>query len=88
MLHSCDIDEVTDAVGKIFHPRHLTRIRSASGFEADLRAISTVSMVTCIVRYNRDSDLYCPLIDGYHLNLPLSGQLVTSHPPSLPHPTT
>ncbi|MGW5148539.1 hypothetical protein [Rhodococcus koreensis] len=51
----------------MFHPHELTRVGTVSRFEADLQAVATNSMVTGQVRYNSNSDLFCPSIDGYHV---------------------
>ncbi|MDF3307550.1 AraC family transcriptional regulator [Rhodococcus sp. T2V] len=77
LLHSGDVDEATAAVSAVFHPHELTRVGTVSRFEADLQAVATNSMVTGQVRYNSNSDLFCPSIDGYHVNIPLTGGLVS-----------
>ncbi|WP_237727150.1 helix-turn-helix domain-containing protein [Rhodococcus jostii] len=76
-MHSGDVDEATAAVSDVFHPHELTRVGAVARFEADLQAVTTASMVTGQVRYNSNSDLFCPSIDGYHVNIPLSGGLVS-----------
>ncbi|ANS32526.1 transcriptional regulator, AraC family (plasmid) [Rhodococcus opacus] len=76
-LHSEDVEEAIAGVGEVFHPHELTRVGASSGFHADLKAVVTGSMVTGQLSYNNDTDLYCPSIEGYHVNIPMSGQLLS-----------
>jgi AraC-binding-like domain len=74
-IHSKSIEEATDQVGRVFHPHELTRVERVSRFHADLEAVSTGPIVSGRLEYYSNSDLYCPAIDGYHVNVPLSGRL-------------
>jgi AraC-like DNA-binding protein len=76
-IHSKSIEEATDQVGRVFHPHELTRVERVSRFHADLEAVSTGPIVSGRLQYHSNSDLYCPAIDGYHVNVPLSGQLIS-----------
>ncbi|MBC2637867.1 MULTISPECIES: AraC family transcriptional regulator [unclassified Rhodococcus (in: high G+C Gram-positive bacteria)] len=76
-LHSEDVEEAVAGVGEVFHPHELTRVGAAGGFHADLKAVVAGSMVTGQLRYNNNTDLYCPSIDGYHVNIPMSGRLLS-----------
>ncbi|RZL80176.1 MAG: AraC family transcriptional regulator [Rhodococcus sp. (in: high G+C Gram-positive bacteria)] len=77
LLHSGDVEEATAGVGQVFHPHELTRVAEVSRFEADLKAVVTGPLVAGHVRYNSNSDLFCPAIEGYHVNIPLSGRLLS-----------
>jgi AraC-like DNA-binding protein len=77
VLESFDVEEATEQVGRIFHPHTLTRVGKVDRFHADLNAVCAGAMVTGRLRYNSNSDLYCPNIDGYHVNIPLSGRLLS-----------
>lgn len=77
LLHSGDVEEATAGVGQVFHPHELTRVAAVSRFEADLKAVVTGPMVAGQLRYNSNSDLLCPAIEGYHVNIPLSGRLLS-----------
>ncbi|BBG05499.1 MULTISPECIES: AraC-like ligand-binding domain-containing protein [Pseudonocardia] len=74
---SSDVEEATERVGQVFHPHQLTRVGPVSHFHADLNAVSVGAMVSGRLRYNSNSDLYCPNIDGYHVNVPLTGRLLS-----------
>ncbi|WP_009480655.1 AraC family transcriptional regulator [Rhodococcus sp. JVH1] len=76
-LHSEDVEEAVAGVGEVFHPHELTRVGAGSGFHADLKAVVAGSMVSGQLRYNNNTDLYCPTIDGYHVNIPMSGRLLS-----------
>jgi AraC-like DNA-binding protein len=72
-----DADQATAGVGRVFHPHSLTRIGPVPKFRADLRAVVTERITAGRLRYNSNSDLYCPTIEGYHVNVPLSGYLMS-----------
>lgn len=74
---SSDVDEATEKVGEVFHPHRLTRVGAVDQFHAELSAVSAGPMVSGRLRYNSNSDLYCPSIEGYHVNIPLTGQLLS-----------
>ncbi|WP_192860147.1 AraC family transcriptional regulator [Mycobacterium sp. MS1601] len=76
-MSSLDVNEATQQVGQIFHPHELTRVGCERGFHAELVAVTSGPIVSGILHYNSNSDLYCPTIDGYHINIPLSGELVS-----------
>ncbi|MCF7551557.1 AraC family transcriptional regulator [Pseudonocardia sp. WMMC193] len=74
---SSDVEEATEQVGRVFHPHRLTRVGAVDHFHADLDAVAVGPMVSGRLRYNSSSDLYCPVIDGYHVNVPLTGRLLS-----------
>lgn len=76
-MASSDVEEATERVGQVFHPHRLTRVGPVNHFHADLDAVSVGGMVSGRLRYNSNSDLYCPNIDGYHVNIPLTGRLLS-----------
>lgn len=76
-LASSDVDEATEKVGEVFHPHRLTRVGPVNRFHAALDAVSVGAMVSGRLRYNSNSDLHCPTIDGYHVNVPLTGKLLS-----------
>lgn len=78
VLHSEDVEEAIAGVGEVFHPHELTRVGVGANFHADLDAVVTGAMTTGQLRYYSNTDLYCPTIGGYHVNIPLSGQLLSA----------
>lgn len=76
-MHSADVEEATAEVGRLFHPHELTRVETTGTFEADLSAVATGPIVAGRIRYNSNSDLYCPAIDGFHVNIPIAGRLIS-----------
>lgn len=76
-LASSDVEDATEKVGRIFHPHRLTRVGPVHRFHAALDAVAVGAMVSGRLRYNSNSDLYCPEIDGYHVNVPLTGRLLS-----------
>ncbi|QTI71228.1 AraC family transcriptional regulator [Gordonia polyisoprenivorans] len=77
VLHSEDVEEATEQVGRLFHPHQLTRVEKIGHFEADLSAVAIGPVVAGRIHYNSNSDLYCPSIDGYHVNIATGGPLLS-----------
>lgn len=77
MIRTGCIDDAIDRIGKVLHPHQLTRVEHRRQHVARLDAVSTGPIVWGRLQYNSNSDLYCPLIEGYHVNVPLSGPLIS-----------
>lgn len=76
-MRSSDVEEATARAGQVFHPHTLTRVDRPHSFDAELEAVFAGPVVTGRLEYHSNSDLYCPMVDGYHVNVPLSGGLVS-----------
>lgn len=76
-MRSNDVEEATSRAGEVFHPHTLTRVDRPGSFTAELEAVSAGPVVTGRLEYNSNSDLHCPAIGGYHVNVPLSGGLIS-----------
>lgn len=73
---SC-VDDAMDRIGKVLHPHNLTRVEPKRHILCRLDAVSTGPIVWGRLQYDSNSDLYCPVIDGYHINVPLAGTLIS-----------
>lgn len=70
-----DVDRSEAAVGHVFHPHSITVSGGDQPFVCTLDAAGTGPLTMGELDYTVDMRLWCPHVEGYHVNVPVRGVL-------------
>jgi AraC-like DNA-binding protein len=70
-----DVDRSEAAVGQVFHPHSITVSGGDQSFACTLDAAGSGPLVLGELDYAVDMRLWCPHVEGYHVNVPVRGVL-------------
>jgi AraC-like DNA-binding protein len=70
-----DVDRSEAAVGQVFHPHSITVSGGDEPFACTLDAAGSGPLILGELDYTVDMRLWCPHVEGYHVNVPIRGVL-------------
>lgn len=75
-----DVDAAAEAGGRLYYPQRLTSLAGTSAVSMSVRAGRLGPLLLGELTYDSDVRIECgELVSSYHVNLPLTGRVATSH---------